>query len=111
MENIIITKELLSSVLGIDVMEIDRTTIDSNTLHYIDLKGGTNIHELLYLMEEWAFEKGYIIQPYKTANKKYYCEVFGKGNYWIDFEDDSKIKVLTKACQWIYDRVSLKEKH
>jgi len=119
MGNEIISRELLSDVLEVDVYTIidDKKTIENNLSS--DLNGDyiayrensehglsswiyLNIHELAHKCKEWAKNKGYIIGvdldkvniwSIKEREVINYYEV-----YWEDY-----LEFEFKACQWILE--------
>lgn len=102
MENLI-SKELLSEVLRLDICKI---TIKNNILEYdadfddtIDVKN-INIYELAYKCKEWAYKLGYEVVQLSHSIKIY------KNSYEAFNESSFKIYDLDlffKTCQWILD--------
>jgi hypothetical protein len=67
-----ITKELLSEVLGIRVEELRLT---GNVYDGIDLTQGINIYELAHRVKEWAFDKHLFIISSEKHAKHWYVNV------------------------------------
>lgn len=109
-----ISKELASEVLGIDILNInyipnDKDTISSNEGYFVITKDGTpniNIHELAYKCKEWAYEKSYHIDTLKSHNSKYWASVTGfcaLGHQFSIDDCSTEPESIFKACQWILD--------
>jgi len=106
----ILNIELLSEILKDKVKKI--IGIEDNSLKYLTESYGfgegiicsINLCVLRDIMEEWAFEKGYEVHSYKIANNKYVCEFYNETEPWEGFINNTKIEVITEACQWIYDK-------
>ena len=113
----IISKELLSEVLGINVMsEIREDDLcEDNILIYWDFfeKRGNegrniNIYELAHKCKEWAYRYGCEIASYKIQDSSEYRCLIGhntinfnskKSGYYADTEPGA----IFKACQWVLD--------
>ena len=122
------SKELLGAVLDEDldmVAEINRAEIFielhrnmikvivsnkrlvadcSRDAEYISI----NIYELMHLMKEWAWGKGFQLMSHRNYfNNKYAIQVHEKLYRHFEAEslEDTEIETVTKACEWI-----LKEK-
>lgn len=120
MENMI-SKELLSEVLGVDIEDVYITENqvlysipnyeieeDSETF-YINLGTRINIHELSHKCKEWAYEKGYILYSGKEVNE-YTCYFEKETGFelsnidtWLSTFSDTEPEAIFKACQWILD--------
>lgn len=114
-----ISKELLSEVLEIEVIEVkDKTTgalyVPDNSIGFAweeEISGLINIHELAHKCKEWATSKGYIMLSYIEDDKMGYVSLgnlFGKTevelpqpkeSFW--FEADTEHEAIFKACEWI----------
>lgn len=111
MENIKISNELASEILGYDVIKTD---IKDNTLEYdcdfddiVDTRN-INIYEFAFKCKKWAWEnfKIMLISHYTGQ-----CYINGdlsdlKLNYWnktksYQVEDNNEVKAIIKACEWI----------
>ena len=110
----VISKELLSEVLGIEVISISKIQNNiinggkeivysfSNKEDFIEV-GSINIHELSSDTEQWLEDKGYYIckpyydtfELYKGATKLYSIITAGK-RY-------KKYNIPFQFCQWILD--------
>lgn len=120
----IISKELLSEVLGKSVKITDKTKLG---IFESELKGTClkvsnglsiftiNIHELTYKCKEWAYKYGFEIAAYRVQDSiEYRCLV---GHNTINFNGtksgyyaESEPEAIFKACQWILDsRKTMKE--
>jgi len=106
------SKELLSAVLGEDVVSIDDTYEYSNNhankLYY--LSSGTfgvytsiNIYELMHMMKEWAVKNEHELMSCNGG----YCEAFPKKTWDSltkpikEFYGDTEFEAITEACEWI----------
>ena len=103
-----ISKELLSEVLGYKV-ELVKSN-NGTTLYFNKYENGDyiNIHELAHKCKEWAVLKGYEIETklyaigteiYSSANISYGRNM---GKY-IDTITTTEPEAIFKACQWILD--------
>lgn len=118
-----ISKELLSKILGYEATEIYK--VDNTLLYYetsdmaihmkfSPYKCNINVHELAHKCKKWAwdntrsFYKKYYgnigsISSGVTYQNKFYCEIgYGSGEDET-FEADSEPEAIFKACQWILD--------
>ncbi len=107
----IISKELLSEVLRIEVIQINNIS-EIYGIHYevqtkdeIKLQN-INIYELAHKCKLWALGNGYFIESGYDTNGAY-C--VNRGNSKIfhawDYEEDdwTESEAIFKACQWISD--------
>ena len=100
-----ISKELLSKVLGIEVKEIRWIKTHKNQLQYDveeDMDYTTiNIHELANKCKEWAIENGYSLASYTNA-KAWIC----RDPYKIEpyLCADTEPEAIFKACQYIMEQ-------
>ncbi len=115
MDKSIISKELLSEVLGSHIESVHDKIINNKIQfdYYIDDIGGIDIgdisiYELAHKCKEWAKENDYILSSGFIARcDGAYCEIF---NRW-DFEEvpkhttnaQTEPEAISKACQWIND--------
>ena len=120
-----LSKELLSEVLGLDIYEDDKkfsellniNSISDNVNYNIrflkDIENGwteaignrwINTHELAHKCKEWAFKQGYYLTIYNDAIDvilKTNCktiENITNGSYLYDYN------LVFKACQWILEK-------
>ncbi len=116
----IISKKLLSDVLGENVTEVyeigSNPNFNDNTILF-KIRGygdicTVNIHELAHKCKEWV--SGWWISSGTTVNS-YYCalqyldkECNECGEPYIDevFFGDTEPEAIFKACQWILDKES-----
>ncbi len=110
-----ISKELLSEVLGKEVHDVRETSVDNMyVIIYDDCWYTFNIHELAHKCKEWAFHRGvsiYCIQ-YKI-DKGEYCvyiydiheetEILDTGVDDMTFTTESE--AIIKACEWVLGRI------
>ena len=108
-----ISKELLSEVLQLDVVLVDdKYTHSTSRVRYVKNCGSDyyiNIHELEHKLKEWLRKVGafYKIIEYKdryTVDLAVKTFTFvSKGDcFSIDYRD--KFDTLIKACQWKLDK-------
>lgn len=112
-----ISKELLSEVLGYTPFKIDKIKqVDGVGLTLILLnQDGTvrsyqNIYQLAHKCKEWAYTQGYILFSKIRLNSSLascYFDTMGKHDYedgyHNDFRAESEPEAIFKACQWILD--------
>ena len=107
----IISKKLLSSVLGLKVKKI-KYHLDGEydpclLIHY---KCGSlllNIYELTHLCKVWAIEKHNIILGTKVYDKDLYVVIAMENNEYSTFirknKNTTEEKAVFKLCQYILD--------
>lgn len=116
MENLI-SKELLSEVLYVNIKEIykleSNPNLGKNDLPY-SIRGcgdieWINLYELALKCKEWAFCNGYELRSGRDIDVKeelcYFCEYkqerqldYRNGDFFIA---DTEPEAVFKACQWI----------
>lgn len=108
--NQIISKELLSAVLGQEV-EINCKDLDGKALQLYssgkiwwmnkEWVSSMNIHELAHKCKEWAMKQGIVLE----IMLKNYCQI----KIWYTeitiVEADTEPEAIFKAAQWILDNV------
>lgn len=129
-----ISKELLSEVLGIGVYQSIRkdeyayNDVKLNIINTELLYNYVNIYELAYKCKEWAFY-AYKISVSSFKSGSFYLKEFNQikdnSEYWVELDtasidceiniDDSGIfkscsepEAIFKACQWILDNKGIK---
>ena len=117
-----ISKELLSEVLGCDCSEcyFEDTYNLINYKYQYDVtwseeiqynNSSINIHELAHKCKEWAYEDkslcGYNIElkSYKSENCYWLCELMSED---ITFSEESEPESIFEACQWILENKEIK---
>lgn len=110
-----ITKALLSEVLGLESYICEKAPQTTNVRYKFDCIGekrdsSINIHELAHRCKEWAFKQGYELQSRIMSNDSQ-----KRGNCCIlkaECEYESCIKIenahtepeaIFAACQWLLD--------
>jgi hypothetical protein len=106
-----ISKELLSEVLGFDVYECvfgsgQAGNTSKNVINAVRENGTgviINIHELAHMCKEWAFNSfGISISSGIVEDgKEWWCGI-GIDNT-IDFYADTEQQSVFEACQWILE--------
>lgn len=110
-----ISKELLSEVLGYEARYIQ--TVGTKLCFSCHIKGGSNIniYELAHKCKEWAYTKYKIILTSKLFDYQIknifdcYLETGEKSRENIrnfahpDFISNTEPEAIFKACQWILD--------
>ncbi len=103
----IISKELLSEVLGERVYKVEIVDTGVRIFPFEDIEGHEeiNIHELAYKCKIKAIERGYVIIEYPnfvTIHKDGKKEITEKFNDVLSehFRDER----VFRATQWIYDK-------
>lgn len=115
-----ISKELLSEVLEVDLTErLVVTNGNKIQISFPDRVEDINIHELAHKCKEWAFKKGYMVGSGRRlpANQSFididewYSDcvnnhdfVFENAEPIIFVNRSSEPEAIFKACQWIYDK-------
>ena len=118
----IISKELLSEVLGQEVshIETDKDELynhwsldEEECENYIGYRVTTglvtkNIHELAHKCKEWAYNKhGLILLSSRGYLELWLKDRFSSNDNPVKIfreEDTEEYIVIKKACQWIYDK-------
>ena len=119
-----ISKELLSEVYAFEVRDFVKLGTDDVTyeVRFNGLKNGLkyniiNIYELQHLCKEWAFTQGYELRNGRDIDVKeelcYFCEYkqerqldYANGDYFLATTEPESV---TKACQWILERLNEKQ--
>ena len=98
-EEKMISKELLSEVLGEKVEEIGRI-IDTTILafRYSTHWSGINIYELAHKCKGWAYNKDHILTSWKDRDC-FYCEI--DDNVMSFSSENNEPEAIFKACEWI----------
>ena len=93
-----ISKELLSEVLGINITHTSMCKGD-NDLFFVEEKGGRyiNIYELAHKCKEWALSKGYQFKVYFQTNGIEEWQL-GKCGYGWDL---GRFENCIQACELI----------
>ena len=107
-----ITKKLLSKILGADVTFVDG--IQNNTLGFsvcgVDF-GRINIYELTHKAKKWASDNGY--ELLSSSDGTVGVWTFANSGSWDIPPDnefytkDDEFKSVSKACQWIMETEAL----
>jgi hypothetical protein len=102
-----ISKELLSEILGRDVKEVGR---NQNNIWYKFHPGGNemNIYEVVHKCKEWAFNKGYIIDsafvPKGNFTSSYAIirdRTQAMDTYKHRVNADTEAEAVVQDCEWI----------
>lgn len=110
MKTPIISKELLSEVLNLNITYIERC---NNSIIYkisvYDREEEANIYELAHKCKKWAKSKEFIIHSSPTQKIEYTAIVqsfdFNKFYYGQNqFYALSEYEAIFEACQWILDQ-------
>jgi len=111
-----ISKELLSEVLGYEVLSYDGTyhTFIKNGITYANYP--LNIYEVAYKCKEWVWDNGYQLRSsYKSIimDREPFCEVISTNNMNNTSEEPlymlvtnqggiSEPEAIFNACEWVY---------
>lgn len=119
-----ISEELLSEVLGIEVndfgfslydkslMFINQTyyTDENNTKHRTGCKKSISIYELAHKCKEWAFKQEYRISSqyvekgeFTSSWSKVHNLVSADNDFIHRFHANTESEAIFKACQWILE--------
>lgn len=129
MENLI-SKELLSEVLEIEIIDFDivnKNNVRINLLRHeknplndelklsgvpFGSKGAINIYELAHKCKEWALDKGYMIKSQILLNGQGHSVIQKKENdtQTMGWCADTEYKAIFKATQYIYDNEATDER-
>ena len=112
-----VSKELLSGVLGRKVKTVDG--ISNNALYYSTERNPDetlNLDTLTRLCKEWCFANGYTIStsPDNVDSLDEEVEPSGKILYWSVYVDmnhltrgSTELKVVAKATEWVASKKEL----
>ena len=118
-----ISKELLSEVLGYEPFKIDKIKQVNGVGIVLVLlnQDGTvrsyqNIYELAHKCKEWALNKGYVIESLTNRscimgdNYEYFAEakIHKETNSMCQntIDADTEIEAIFKACEWVRKEIS-----
>ena len=111
----IISKELLSEVLGIDKRLCSTPELIDNTLFFDTLsnvgehQNYINIHELAYKCKELAISKGWVLHEVRNL-KEYIVYFSGDGrNPSDDYRSNTEPEAIFKATSYIMEQLKQKE--
>ena len=107
-----ISKEIASSVLGINVVYTESCEHRDNIIGiWADMNTNpikeVNIYEFAFKCKEWAFTSGFELKSGRD-NLCYFCEY--KREDQIDYQNEdyflgsSEIEAIIKACEWILEQ-------
>ena len=111
-----ISKELLSEVLGKDVSDVsivmnninyvieDNETQEDDELVYIDLGMNINIYELANKCKEWAYNQNFYIYSIVSFAGEGWCYITKEDNIekrLKTFIADTEPEAVFEACEWI----------
>ena len=116
MKNLILSVELASAVLGLNVAYIESCDHKDNIIGiWTDMNAKPikeiSIYEFVHMCKEWAFNKGY---PFNVLCRHDYwdrCELkydVDLYNHRKSFCSDIEVEAIINACNWILE--DLKEK-
>lgn len=105
-----ISTELLSEVLGIDVAKIIENSDRNISIYERDFKYPMsynasayltiNIHELAHKCKEWAHKLGFMVQSYQY-NTKARVDLLKSCDIDEIFIEETEPEAIFKACEWI----------
>ena len=104
-----ISKDLLSEVLEININKIKEVHKVNNIIKIVDTKNmynDINIYELANKCKEWAYEIDFYIYSIFTFAGEGACYVTKDDEILkrlATFAGDSEPEAIFKACQWILD--------
>lgn len=109
-----ISKELLSEILGVDIKQLVKVRILDNELEYQDsFEVGTgvfsyiNIYELAHRCKEWTHNNGYWMDSCFTGQVKLYHS--GETYPFKTLHTETtEPQAIFKACEWILNKQRLK---
>ena len=108
-----ISKELLSEVLGKEVTNIQKGCTENElkiTAYFGDARQSfhINIYELAYKCKEWAYENDYYIYSIVTFAAEGSCYLTHENNIskrLKTFDSDTEQEAILKACEYILNNI------
>lgn len=99
-----ISKELLSEVLGTDLTSLGKVSLEDAQLCLWDTLNDSpymvwNIHELAHKCKEWAFNKMLFLSSGFDTDGAFCLDRMNVKSFIADTEPEA----IFKACQWILD--------
>ena len=104
-----ISKELLSEVVGFDA-DIDcRHTAKANEIGVYSVESGhifyINIHELAHKCKEWAFSKrGCTLASGRYSTQFLTCTILVENREVEEIQAPTEPEAIFKACEWIMEQ-------
>lgn len=114
-----ISKELLSDVLGANTIEMNPIYERNNMVGYLvhgpqetpsqvhQNHRQINIHELAHKCKEWAHLKGFMVQSY-PYNDIYRADLLKSIDVDEVFKRNTEPEAIFAACQWVLDNKETK---
>jgi len=102
-----ITKELLSEVLNLNIVDYYQELDYIYYQYYIEgtcyiKEEDINIYQLVFKYKEWAFNKGYHIFVYKVKDYLYEFIITDNNNIlMLSYEIPTEYEAIFKACKWL----------
>ena len=100
-----ISKELLSEVLKINVISVE---IEDNGIHICAYRDGVhteftcNIYELAHKCKSWALDKNQSLTSWAFKTDNAFCEIGSREDSdYSFFEANTEQEAIFKACEWI----------
>ena len=104
-----ISKELMSEVLNLNITYIERC---NNSIVYkisvYDREEEVNIYELAHKCKEWVLKQGYRIIIDCSKDIELGIRILKNGRDIYSNENKSEQQAIFKACQWILDNKEIK---
>jgi hypothetical protein len=106
-----ISKELLSEVLGIDKRLCRIDEIKENYIFFYTMTNAgefqnyINIYELAHKCKEWALTEDKCLSSTPYHKELYVCTILGDEM----FEAETEPEAIFKACEWILEQIKNKK--
>ena len=105
-----INKELLTEILGIEILsskEVKQTDIIRYKFKSIGetRDSSINTYELAHLCKKWAYRNNYLIESLYNEQNEIYVHWMSRLNSRIDFNGLSEPDSIFKACEYILEEI------
>lgn len=102
-----ISADLLSDVLNLNVLEIGEVTSKVNIWFLYDNKesDSINLYELMYKCKLWAISKKYRLVTSVNYELNGECKIYKNDNVLIKHAiRDTELSAVFDACEWIFKK-------
>ncbi len=116
-EGMSISKELLSAVLGQNIVGIPNVPKDFPSFVFYNIESKSNIislnvYELAHRCKEWAFDQDLEVVAYLAIGyEKWFAQVENVDDVLFMKDNiDTEPEAIFKACEWILNRINKEKK-